>query len=150
MTALRIVVLCSVALAATAGLAQAQYRDTTVPTADANATGMVTLPEYQASREAFILKADIDSDGQVSRAEWDQFAKAVRRDLDLGGVKGAELIGQGRWWTDLDANKDNMVTVPEISATTAAKFAQYDADGNGLISRSEAQKVRNAAATALR
>jgi len=135
---------CGFALSLTAGLAQAQ-RDTSVPAADANATGNVSLAEYQKSREAFIMKADTNHDGTVSRAEWDAFTTAVRRDLDLGGVKGAELIGRGTWWTALDANKDNMVTHAEISAVTAAKFAQYDADKSHLISRAEAQAVRKAA-----
>ena len=137
------------ALSVTAGLAQAQSRHTSVPKADANATGNVTLQEYQSSREAFIMKADTNHDGTVSRAEWDAFAKAVRHDLDLGGVKGAELIGQGSWWTALDANKDNMVTHAEISAVTAAKFRQYDANNNHLISRAEAQQVRKAAEAAI-
>ena len=137
------------ALSVTAGLAQAQSRHTSVPKADANATGNVTLQEYQSSREAFIMKADTNHDGTVSRAEWDAFTTAVRRDLDLGGVKGAELIGRGTWWTALDANKDNMVTHAEINALTAAKFAQYDLDKNHLISRAEAQAVREAARAAL-
>ena len=150
MKSLAIAACCGIALSVTAGLAQAQSRDTSVPRADANATGNVTLAEYQKSREAFIMKADTNHDGKVSRAEWDAFAAAVRRDLDLGGVKGAELIGQGSWWTELDANKDDMVTHDEINAVTAAKFAQYDADKNHMISRAEAQQVRKAAEAALR
>ena len=149
MKSLAIAACCGLALTVTAGLAQAQSSHTSVPKADANATGNVTLQEYQSSREAFIMKADTNHDGTVSRAEWDAFAKAVRHDLDLGGVKGAELIGQGSWWTALDANKDNMVTHAEINALTAAKFAQYDLDKNHLISRAEAQQVREAAQAAL-
>ena len=96
------------------------------------------------------MKADTNHDGKVSRAEWDTFATAVRRDLDLGGVKGAERIGQGAWWTELDANKDGMVTPAEINEVTKAKFDQYDADGNHMISRAEAQHVRETAAASLR
>jgi hypothetical protein len=150
MKSLAIAACCGFALSVTAGLAQAQSRHTSVPAADANVTGNVSLAEYQSSREAFIMKADTNHDGMVSRAEWDAFAEAVRRDLDLNGIKGAELIGQGSWWTALDANKDNMVTRAEINAVTAAKFAQYDADNNHLISRAEAQRVRKAAEASLR
>jgi hypothetical protein len=149
MKTLAIAACCGLALSVPAGLAQAQSRDTTVPTADANGTGHVSLAEYQRSREAFIMKADSNRDGAVSRAEWDAYAVAVRRDLDLGGVKGAERIGQGAWWTMLDANKDGMVTHAEISAATRARFRQYDADNNHLISREEAQAVRKTAEAAL-
>lgn len=150
MTPLRIAACCGFALAAAATLAQAQSYNTTVPHADANRTGMVTLAEYQASRAKFIMRADVNHDGKITRAEWDAFAKAVRRDLDLGGVKGAELVGQGHWWTDMDANKDNVVTRAEVDAATAARFAKYDADKDGFISSAEAQQVRKAAQTALR
>ena len=150
MKSLAIAACCGFALSVTAGLAQAQSRNTSVPPADANSTGNVTLQEYQSSRETFIMKADTNHDGVVSRAEWDTFGKAVRRDLELGGVQGAELIGQGSWWTALDANKDDMVTHAEINALTAVKFTQYDLDGNHLISRAEAQQVRKAAEASLR
>src|SRR5262245_47590062 len=110
MKLLSIAASCGLAFAFSAALAQAQSRDTTMPRADTNYTGMVTLAEYQTSRETFIMKADTNHDGQISRAEWDAFTKAVRRDLELSGVKGAELIGQGPWWDMLDANKDGMVT----------------------------------------
>jgi len=148
MKSLAIAACCGFALSLTAGLTQAQ--DTSVPPADLNATGNVTLSEYQGSRAAFIMKADTNHDGQVSRAEWDTFTKAVRRDLDLNGVRGAEQIGQGTWWTALDANKDDTVTLAEINAVTAAKFAQYDADNNHMISRAEAQQMRSAAEASLR
>ena len=149
MKSLAVAACCGFALSITAGLAQAQGRYTSVPPADANATGNVTLAEYQSSRSAFIMKADKNHDGMVSRAEWDAFAHAVRRDLDLGGVKGAELIGQGSWWSALDANRDNLVTHAEINAVTAAKFRRYDANNNHLISRAEAQQVRKAAEAAI-
>jgi hypothetical protein len=149
MKSLAIAACCGFALSVTGGLAQAQTRHTSVPAADANATGNVTLPEYQASRETFIMKADTNHDGMVSRAEWDAFAHDVRRDLDLNGVKGAERIGQGAWWTALDANHDGMVTHAEISALTATKFAEYDTDGNHMISRAEAQQARKTAEAAL-
>ena len=118
MKSLAIAACCGFALTVTAGLAQAQDHRTSVPHADANGTGNVTLPEYQNSRTAFIMKADANHDGMVSRAEWDAFATVVRHDLDLSGVKGAELIGQGTWWTALDRNHDNMVTHGEIMAVT--------------------------------
>jgi len=138
---LSIAACCGLALAFTAALAQAQTRNTTAPPADTNRSGMVTLAEYQTSRTTFIMRADTNHDGQVSRAEWDSFAKAVRHDLDLSGVQGAELIGQGAWWDALDANKDGMVTRVEIDAMTTARFAQYDTNKDGFISRAEAEQA---------
>jgi hypothetical protein len=149
MTSLRIAAWCAVALAAATAPAQAQGRYS-LPAADRDASGTVTRAEYQDSRAAFILKADTNRDGVISRAEWDAFATAVRRELDLGAVRGAELVGQGRWWTALDANRDNVVTLPEIHATTAANFARYDTDRNGLISRAESQAVRKQVEASLR
>lgn len=152
MKTIRLAACCGLAFALTAGLSagMAQAQSTTVPRADANATGMATLAEYQKSRETFIMRGDANKDGRVSKAEWDKFAAAVRKDLELGGVQGAELIGQGAWWNALDTNKDGVVTRVEIKAMTAANFARYDANKNGLISRAEAQQVRKTAEAALR
>ena len=143
MNSFSIAACCGLALAA-AAMTQAQAADTTVPHPDTNATGFVTRGEYQTSREKFIMKADTNHDGAVSRAEWGEYTKAVRRDLELNGVKGAELIGSGSWWTALDANKDNAVTHNEIIAVTSAKFDRYDLNKDNRISRAEAEQVRKA------
>ena len=136
---------CGLAVVLAAPLAQAQPNKS-LPSADRNMTGHVTLAEYQKSRSAYILKADTNRDGKVSKAEWDTYAKAVRRDLELGGVKGAEVIGTGPWWTLIDANKDGVATQAEINVATKSRFAKYDANKDLLISRAEAEQVRKAAA----
>ena len=127
MKSLAIAACCGFALSVTAGLAQAQTSHTSVPRADTNSTGNVTLAEYQTSREAFIMKADTNHDGKVSRAEWDTFATAVRRDLDLGGVKGAERIGQGAWWTKfLIQTKDSGISIwAAVEAELKSQMQQH-------------------------
>jgi hypothetical protein len=141
MKSLSIAALCGLSVLAAAAIAQAQALNTELKPADVNKDGKVSLAEYQASRRAFVMGADTDRDGQVSRAEWDRYAKRVRMDLELNGVKGAEKIGQGKWWAMLDADKNGMVTAAETDAMTASQFAHYDADHDGFIQRAEAQKV---------
>ncbi|MFL5296807.1 MAG: hypothetical protein ACJ798_10545 [Phenylobacterium sp.] len=148
MNSLSLAAWCGLAMAATAAFAQAQ--PSALGPADSNHDAKVSRKEYQASRHAFIMRADLDHDGQVSRAEWDRYAKSVRHDLELDGVRGAERIGQGAWWDALDADKNGFVTYAEIYAMTAGKFADYDADHDGFISRSEAQQVLKRAQAELR
>jgi hypothetical protein len=149
MNLISIAACCGLSLAVAAPLAHAQNPRTEVPRADANATGNVSLAEYQKSRETFLMRADANRDGVISRPEWDKGAKVLREDLELNKVKGAERIGGGTWWTALDANKDGNVTRAEIKTMTAAQFGKYDLDRNGLVSSAEAQQVRKRAQAAL-
>lgn len=45
--------------------------------------------------------------------------------------------GQRPSFTELDANSDGQITLAELQARGAGRFAQADADGNGEISRAE-------------
>jgi hypothetical protein len=145
MKSFSVAALCGLSILAAAAMARAQALNTELKPADTNKDGKVSLAEYQTSRREFLMRADADRNGQVSRAEWDRYAKTVRMDLELNGVPGAEKVGQGTWWTQLDADKNGMVTAAEIDAMTAARFARYDGDHDGFIQRAEAQKILKSA-----
>ena len=140
MKTLGIAALCGLSIAATATMAPAQSRNVLKP-ADVNGDGRVSLSEYQVSRRDFVMRADTSHDGQVSRKEWEVYARSVRKELELDGVTGAEKVGSGVWWRELDANADGVVTGAELDAMTARRFALYDADHDGFIQRAEAQQV---------
>jgi len=150
MIAVRVAVLCGLALATAAPLAQAQTAIPPAPFADANKDGKVSLSEYQTSRRNYLMKADRDRDGQITRAEWDRYARNVRNSLELDGVEGADQVGRGGWWEMIDAYRNGVVTPAEIDAMTGPRFARFDANHDGLIQRSEAEQVAKAARAAIR
>ena len=77
--------------------------------ADANGDGKVSLEEYQTSRRDYIMKMDRNKDGKVSKEEWDRAAAALRRQFDMDGIEGAEVIGKSGWWEGIDANRDGFI-----------------------------------------
>ena len=118
--------------------------------ADANGDGRISLQEYQASRRAFIMRADTNHDGMVTRAEWDKLARSVRNQAQLSNIEGADVIGRARWFEAIDTDRNNVITPAEIDAMTAARFARLDLNHDGFIGRSEAINAANAAKAARR
>ena len=118
--------------------------------ADANGDGRISLQEYQASRRAFIMRADTNHDGMVTRAEWDTRARSIRNQAELNGAEDADAIGHGGWFAAIDADRNNVITPAEIDAMTAARFARLDLNHDGFIGRSEAINAANAAKAARR
>lgn len=114
--------------------------------ADANKDGKITPSEYQDSRRNFLMRADYNHDGQVTQQEWDRGALNTRMELEERGAKNTDMIGKGGWFQAIDANHDGSVTPVEIDAFTSNRFANFDPDGDGVITRSEASQVQKAAA----
>ena len=114
--------------------------------ADANKDGKVTQAEYQNSRRAFLLRADQDKDGKISAAEWAKGAERVRSEVREQGVDGWTVIGKAGLFATLDTDKDGFVTPAEIDAATGPRFARFDLNHDGAITRTEANKLDKLAA----
>ena len=113
--------------------------------ADANKDGKVSLTEYQNSRRNFLMRADRDKDGKISAAEWSKGAAYLKSEIRDSGVDGWPMIGKAGIFETLDTNKDGFVTPAEIDAATAPRFAKYDLDHDGFITRTEARKLERMA-----
>lgn len=138
----RIILSLAVSLAAVPVLAAAQSSPADSRLyADKNGDGQVTLAEYQTSRRDFVMAGDTNKDGKVTTAEWVKAADRVRQELELEGVDGANKIGNGGWFTIIDANKDSVLTAAEVDAMTKARFAKLDLDKNGRVTNAEAVKL---------
>ncbi len=112
------------------------------PPADTNGDHKVDLQEYQTSRRDYLMAADYNKDGKVTRAEWDRKAKSIRHQLTLDGVPNADVIGHGEGWFEaVDANKDGVITPAEIDAFTGPRFATLDLNHDGYIDRKEAERL---------
>jgi Ca2+-binding EF-hand superfamily protein len=114
--------------------------------ADANKDGKVTKTEYQDNRRAFLLRADKDKDGKISSAEWAKGAERVRSEVREQGIDGWSGIGKAGLFATLDTNKDGYVTTAEIDAGTGPRFEKYDLNHDGVVTRTEANKLEKMAA----
>lgn len=109
--------------------------------ADANKDGKVTQSEYQNSRRAFLMRADRDKDGKISADEWAKGADRVKAEVREEGVDGWPTIGKAGLFQTLDSNRDGFVTPAEIDAATSLRFAKFDLNHDGVITRSEAEQL---------
>ena len=136
----RLVLITAVALLS----ASAAYAQTLL--ADANKDGKVTQKEYQDCRRTFLMPADKDKDGRLSAAEWTKGAEQARNQARSEGVDGWPMIGKAGLFGMLDTNKDGFVTPAEIDAFYGPRFATFDVNHDGVVTRSEANKAERAAA----
>jgi len=112
--------------------------------ADADKDGKVTQKEYQDSRRTFLMRADKNKDGKLDAAEWTKGAEQVRGEVRVEGVDGWPKIGKAGLLGMLDTNKDGFATPTEIDAFYGPRFAEFDLNHDGFVTRSEANKVEKA------
>jgi hypothetical protein len=86
----------------------------------------LTLEKFEARREKAFMRADTDSDGKVSLAEWTAF-QAARK------AKGDAAKSFAR----MDANKDGFIDKSELDAFLAKRFARLDKNGDGTLGADE-------------
>ena len=114
---------------------------------DQNRDGTVTGEEMRAAfsarrdemRGRIFDRLDADSDGAISRAEFE--AQAERRE-GRRGRRGHHRRG-GRGWGHAEIAADG-VTRAEAEARATAWFARMDANGDGYVSREDGEARRAA------
>lgn len=130
----------AVLAAGACGLAQAQNGPATdgarhgVFQADANSDGVLTRAEFDAGREATFARLDADRNGQLSREEM-RAERSERGDRGHRGRRGGHRGGPGL--ERADANNDGNITRDEFLARPLEMFNRIDANHDGVIQASE-------------
>lgn len=93
---------------------------------DADGDLSVSTAEMEAGLAREFTRADTNRDGSLQPIEFQNWSNAV-----LGGGQ----IGPFR--LDFDRNVDNAITRDEFETEIRARFADYDADESGSLSRGE-------------
>jgi Ca2+-binding EF-hand superfamily protein len=129
------------ALAGAAGLAVAQDQQEQRPRGvfamDANSDGTLTRQEFDAGRAASFARLDSNSDGQLTREE--MRAQRGERGQRRGGHRGMHHLASA------DANNDGNITREEFLARPNAMFDRMDANDDGVIAASERPQRRERA-----
>lgn len=126
----------AVLAAGACGLAQAQNSPANegarhgIFQSDANSDGVLTRAEFDAGREATFARLDADRNGQLTRAEM----RAERGDRGSRGRRGG---GRHGGFEGADANNDGNITREEFLARPTAMFDRIDANHDGVIQASE-------------
>jgi hypothetical protein len=68
----------------------------------------------------------------------------VRNEVRAEGVDGWPKIGKAGLFGILDTDKDGFVTPAEIDAYYGPRFAKFDLNHDGFVTRTEAAKVQKA------
>lgn len=102
--------------------------------ADANSDGVVTRAEFDASRASNFARLDANNDGQLTREEMraDRGERGHHRGRGHRGGPGGHGGFEGA-----DANNDGNITRDEFLARPIAMFERLDANHNGVIEASE-------------
>lgn len=133
--------------------------------ADTNGDGSVSPEEKQAAREARkaarFAKKDSNSDGRLTTDELPRMPAEAFAKLDAngdGGLTADEFKpfgrhgkrghhGKGkfgkRFFEQVDANSDGVITKAEMRASADAHFKRMDRDGNGKVTLEEARKGKH-------
>ena len=97
--------------------------------ADADSDGVLTRAEFDASRVAQFARLDTDNNGELTREEM----RAQRGERGHRGPRGHRGGGMER----ADADNDGNITREEFLARPTAMFARLDTNNDGVIQASE-------------
>lgn len=103
--------------------------------ADSNSDGTVTRAEFDQARAAMFARLDADSDGQLERGEHRRMGRGRH------GEHGMQR-GHGEHARMADSNNDGAVTRDEFLARPLEMFARLDANSDGVISAEERDAAR--------
>ena len=97
---------------------------------DQNSDGVVSADEAAAWHEADFDRMDEDGDGQVSKGEF-----LAGGGMRHGQGRGAQYFTQREArFAEIDADKDDAMTLSEYMADTRKRFVAADSDGDGKVS----------------
>jgi hypothetical protein len=104
---------------------------------DADGDGKITKEEMQAPRAARLAALDADGDGKISLEE-------LKADHLRQATERADQRAQ-RMMAAMDADGDGMLTAAELLAGPGPgmMFDRVDTDGDGAISKAEADAIRD-------
>ncbi len=122
------------AIAGAAGFAMAQdsaqpQRQFGIFQSDSNSDGVVTRQEFDAGRDARFASLDANNDGQLTRDEM----RAGRGDRGHRGHRRGGMHSM----RNADANNDGNITREEFLARPNQMFDRLDANNDGVISADE-------------
>lgn len=100
---------------------------------DANSDGVVTRAEFDAGRAAHFTQLDANRDGSVTREERRASWQAMRGERGEHGRRG----GRGHGMERADANNDGNITRDEFLAGPLERFARMDTNSDGIITVAE-------------
>lgn len=94
--------------------------------ADVNSDGVVSRPEYNDAVSYVFVQLDTDNNGTLSRFEFGRPGGLVTRRFNI-----------------IDVTNDGVITLSEMQAFQAGRFGAIDANGDQLITRAEADTYVN-------
>lgn len=112
-----------------------------------------TITPAKTSVQKLFDLYDTNDDSQFSRSELEaglrkDFAVADKKHDKRLDADEARAINQERWDADasmasplVDWNQDGFIDFTEFGATARSLFAQYDLDGDGIVTESEVMRV---------
>lgn len=103
---------------------------------DANKDGKITPDEMAAFRKARMAEADANKDGMISAEEMVAYGDRMQAERKLQRAKG--MI------TRFDTNKDGQLGLDEMPTPKdpSKMFSRIDTDGDGAISKAEADAMK--------
>jgi Ca2+-binding EF-hand superfamily protein len=102
-----------------------------IQTLDLNRDGALDRAEFLAARTDKFETVDADSNGVISRDEFDAVVERFRalhglEDVD-GQTRNSPVFGA------LDSDGDNLISQAEFDAAAEALFLRFDRNGDGLL-----------------
>ena len=104
---------------------------------DENGDGALVASELPDEFKERMMQADANSDGKITRAEWDQAMAALRE-----GAQAAAGERRRRSFERMDESGDGVLSGSEIPERMRERMAQIDANGDGKLSREEFEASR--------
>ena len=144
--ALRMSLLCVVALAAQAWEGCGHDTGAKLKSMDVNYDGMISSAEHAAGVTKMFGAMDTNGDGMVTAAEMDAgharmagTSTEVRtmNDASMDDASMAHSMSSADRIAGMDTDGDGMLSSAEHDAGAAMRFTDMDTDGNGSLSKQE-------------
>jgi Ca2+-binding EF-hand superfamily protein len=109
----------------------------------------IAAPQDRPMGGNMLAKADADSDGTITKAEYlaDVDARFAKLDANKDGkIAKEERPGQGerggRMMSRMDTDNDGAISLDEQHAQANRRFARLDTNGDGKIDKAEGDAAR--------